>query len=720
MHYPENAPAFRLISLKKAAPLIATALFMMGAAPAAQALHGRSRSAPPVETVTGTSLLGSYLAGHVARATRDSEAAALYYRRALAKDPANEDILDEAFQLELASGNYDGAKALAQRLAKKQPENAIAHIFLGADAYRHEDYSGAEEHFKAAQRAATADDPTIKLSRAWTAVAQGHAKKGIASMQSAVKTDWAVHFESVQRAFMADVARDKEAAQEAYGAIYDKAAPNLRIAEAYARHLAVWGEREKALSVLQESGAHETPMGKVLLAELQAGKKPRLMVSNAAEGLGESFLGIGQVLSANNGVDAAQIYFRIALMLNPQSDIGKLELAELYGNIEHYGKAIAVIDKIQENSPFWVNSQMRKGLYLNSMQKAEEASKLMAAMLEKRPENLQLLQTAAAIESSRKNYAAAIPYYDRAIKLIGPPQKKDWQLFYSRGVAFERTKQWEKAEPDFKKSLELDPEQGATLNYLGYSWLDQNLHIPEAFDLIKKAVKLHPNDGYIIDSLGWAFFLQKDYEQAVKQLDKAVELRPEDPTLNDHLGDVYWRLGRKLEAKFQWTQALSLNPEPEDAAKIKKKLEGGLQDEAGPRAELLEKAAPAAAEPAPVPAPAPAPEPQPAPAPAPRSEAAPAVQPAAASAPQPEAAPAVQPAAAAAPQPAAAPSAPPSGAPAPQTEAAPAVQPVAAPGPQPEAAPAVQPAAVSAPQSEAAPAVPPAEAPAPQPETKTQ
>ena len=131
------------------------------------------------------------------------------------------------------------------------------------------------------------------------------------------------------------------------------------------------------------------------------------------------------------------------------------------------------------------------------------------------------------------------------------------------------------------------------LNYLGYSWLDQNMNIPEAFDLIKKAVRLKPNDGYIIDSLGWGYYIQKDYEQALKHLEKAVELRPEDPTLNDHLGDVYWRLDRKLEAQFQWTQALTLNPEPEDAAKIKKKLEVGLSDEAGPRAELQEHPSPA-------------------------------------------------------------------------------------------------------------------------------
>ena len=587
-----TAPAFRLSPLKKAVPLIALALLMTGPAPTAQALRAKSRPVPQVETLDGTSLLGSYLAGHLARATRDSDNAALYYRRALAKDPGNQDILDEAFQLELASGNYAEAKSLAQRLVRRQPDNSIAHIFLGVDAYKHQDFQTADEHFKIAQHAATAEDPTIRLSRAWTGVALGHADRAIAALQAAPKTAWAVHFETVQRAFMADVAKSWAQGEEAYRSVHDKKAPNLRIAEAFSRHLAVSGDREQALAVLLESGAQETPLGKVLLEELKAGKTPKLMVSNAEEGLAESFLGIGQVAAANNGVDAAQVYFRLALLLNPESDIAKLELAELYGNVEHYAKAITVLDKIQEQSPFWVNAQMRKALYLNSMQKAPEASALLAALLEKQKENLQLLQTAAAIESTRKNYEGAIPYYDRAIKLIGTPEKKDWQLFYSRAIALERTKQWPKAEPDFKKAIELDPEQGAVLNYLGYSWLDQNMNIPEAFDLIKKAVKLRPNDGYIIDSLGWAYYLQKDYQQAVKHLDKAVELRPEDPTLNDHLGDVYWRLGRKLEAKFQWTQALSLNPEPEDAAKIKKKIEAGLADEAGPRAEL-EKQPPA-------------------------------------------------------------------------------------------------------------------------------
>ncbi len=556
-----------------------------GPEPGALGAH-RSRPSPHAEIMDNNSLLGSYLAGHVARSSRDSENAAFYYRRALSKDPANQDILDDAFQLDLAAGEFDSARSLAQRLAKRQSDNTIALLFLGLDAYKHKDYAKADEYFRDAERGTSADEPTIKLARAWVGVAEGQADKAIAALQTPSKAAWATHFETVQRAFIADVAKKKAVAEEAYRAVYDKKPPNTRIAEAFARHLAVWGDKEKALAVMTESGADVTPLGKALMSELKAGKTPKLMVSTAEEGLAESFLGIGQVLATNNGVDAAQIYLRLALFLNPASDIAKLELAELYGNLEQYDKAIAVIDTIHEPSAFWLNARLRKGLYLNALQKTDEAVALLTAILEKNPKEEQLLQTLASVESARKKYEAAIPYYDRAIDLIGTPEKKHWGLYYARGIAYERTKQWAKAEPDFKKALELDPEQGAVLNYLGYSWLDQNMNIPEAFDLIKKAVRLKPNDGYIIDSLGWGYYIQKDYEQAVKQLDKAVELRPEDPTLNDHLGDVYWRLGRKLEAQFQWAQALTLNPEPEDAEKIKKKLEVGLPDDSGPRADL--------------------------------------------------------------------------------------------------------------------------------------
>jgi tetratricopeptide (TPR) repeat protein len=114
------------------------------------------------------------------------------------------------------------------------------------------------------------------------------------------------------------------------------------------------------------------------------------------------------------------------------------------------------------------------------------------------------------------------------------------------------------------------------LNYLGYSWIDQNRNLKQGLSLIEKAVRQKPDDGYIVDSLGWAHYRMGNYKEAVKHLERAVELRPEDPVLNDHLGDAFWRVRREREARFQWDQALTLKPEPEDADKIKKKLQKGL------------------------------------------------------------------------------------------------------------------------------------------------
>jgi Flp pilus assembly protein TadD len=116
------------------------------------------------------------------------------------------------------------------------------------------------------------------------------------------------------------------------------------------------------------------------------------------------------------------------------------------------------------------------------------------------------------------------------------------------------------------------------LNYLGYTWVDQSQNLKTAMDYIRKAVKLKPDDGYYIDSLGWAYYRLGNIEAAVEHLERAVELRPDDPVINDHLGDAYWRIGRKLEAKYQWQQSLTLKPDKDLIATIDKKLKDGMPD----------------------------------------------------------------------------------------------------------------------------------------------
>jgi tetratricopeptide (TPR) repeat protein len=191
-------------------------------------------------------------------------------------------------------------------------------------------------------------------------------------------------------------------------------------------------------------------------------------------------------------------------------------------------------------------------------------------------ERLQALDALGNILRSRKQYADAVDVYNRAIAMIQKPDRRHWVYFYARGTSYERLKNWPPAEADLKKALELYPDQPLVLNYLGYSWVDQGVNLEEGMRLIERAVAVKPDDGYIVDSLGWAHFKRGNYAEAVRYLERAVELRPDDPVLNDHLGDALWKVGREREARFQWDQSLSLKPEPEDALKTRRKIDEGL------------------------------------------------------------------------------------------------------------------------------------------------
>jgi len=150
--------------------------------------------------------------------------------------------------------------------------------------------------------------------------------------------------------------------------------------------------------------------------------------------------------------------------------------------------------------------------------------------------------------------------------------KTIWPLLYARAVAEQETGNWAKAEADLKQALVLSPNEPQLLNYLGYSWVDQQRNIKEALSMLEKARALSPQDGYIIDSVGWAYYHLGRYDEAVDALQDAVELVPGDSTINDHLGDAYLKAGRTLEAQFQWNHALAFGPEPGEKAKIEKKL----------------------------------------------------------------------------------------------------------------------------------------------------
>ncbi len=224
-------------------------------------------------------------------------------------------------------------------------------------------------------------------------------------------------------------------------------------------------------------------------------------------------------------------------------------------------------------------SELQLGLNLADTGKVEEAKKHLQELIDADPADLRSYLALGSVLSDAKDYRAMATLYDKAVGVIGSvPTRNHWSVFFQRGIAYERLKEWDKAEPNFRKSLELNPDQPQVLNYLGYSWVDMNRNLDEGLDMIRKAVSLKPDDGYIVDSLGWAYYRLGRFDDAVAELERAAELKAGDPTVNDHLGDAYWRVGRKLEATFQWNRALGLKPEDAEIVKIKDKIENGLAD----------------------------------------------------------------------------------------------------------------------------------------------
>ncbi|MEO8714442.1 MAG: tetratricopeptide repeat protein, partial [Acetobacteraceae bacterium] len=261
-----------------------------------------------------------------------------------------------------------------------------------------------------------------------------------------------------------------------------------------------------------------------------------------------------------------------ALDLQPDFTAARMLLAETYEAAHHPAAALHTLASISSNDPLAAIVQLRRAALQAQMGRTDEAVSALEQIARDHPDSPLPLAQEADMLRAKSRFADAVPVYDRAIARVAEPTRSAWPLFYARGIAEERSHQWPKAEADFKEALRLAPDQPYVLNYLAYSWADQGQNLAEARQMLEKAAALRPNDGSIVDSLGWVMLRQGETEPAVRSLEQAVEISPEDATINGHLGDAYWAAGRKLEAGYQWRRALTLNPDPDDAAKLEAKL----------------------------------------------------------------------------------------------------------------------------------------------------
>ena len=568
-----------------------------------QAYAVQPRESMPVsEYEPAESLEGNFLSAYIAGASRDTAAAASFYREAVKADPRNTDLLERAFVSLLADGALPDAFRAAERLVNRDSTNGLAQLSLGVRQIKAGQWAAARQNFSRSGRGAAAD-LTATLLTAWAYAGAGDGKRALETVSKLKGERYYNTFRDYHAGLIASVTGDQAEAERRLKAAYEADKNTLRIVDAYARFEANAGRTDLAIQAYSDFDAlmPRHPIVRDALDKLKAGKPLARLVTTAQEGAGEVLYGLGSAGSTQGDELPAVVYLRLALYLAPEHALARLTLADTLDRMKQPEKANEAYAQIPATSPLKLNADIQIGLNLEQAGKGDEALQYLDAAMKAHPDDIDIITALGNVQRSRKKYEEAAETYSRAIALIGDrPQSNFWTTYYFRGTAYERAKQWPKAEADLKKALELVPAsqpaaKAQVLNYLGYSWVDQKINIDDAFKLLKQAADASPRDGMIVDSLGWAYFRLGRWDDAVRELEKAVELKPGDPTINDHLGDAYWRAGRRLEGKFQWQHAKDLNPEPDDLVQINEKLKNGLPDTDKPTATAENPPAPVAA-----------------------------------------------------------------------------------------------------------------------------
>jgi tetratricopeptide (TPR) repeat protein len=527
---------------------------------------------------------GSYLAARQANLDRDPDAAATYYKAALKFDPHNVELLEQAFYSVLAYGDINEAVRLAGQLVQLDRNNRNAHLVLGVRAIKQKQWKEARAHFSQAAHGPV-NDLIGTLLTAWSAYGAGDGKGAIDAIDRLNGPEWYGIFKEMHAGLIEDLGGSKKEAGKRLEHAFKLDGTALRVMQSYAGFLSRSGGRDEALKIYVDYDKQlpRYPLTVEGLALLRDDIPLPRITETAQEGAAEALYGLGAALGrreeemslANRGL----AYLQLALYIEPNHALAQLSLADLYELLKNPALAIKVYERVPTTSPLKRNAEIQLAIDLDAEDRTDEAIKHLEKVIAARPEDMEAIIALANIQRERKQYEGCAETYGKAVGLLPTPVKSNWTTFYFRGICYERSKQWAKAEVDFKKALELWPDQPHVLNYLGYSWIDQGVHLDEGMSMIKRSVEQRPDDGYIVDSLGWAYYRLGNYDEAVKNLERAVELKPVDPTINDHLGDVYWKVDRPLEAKFQWSHARDLKPEDDELVKIEQKLKVGLEED---------------------------------------------------------------------------------------------------------------------------------------------
>jgi tetratricopeptide (TPR) repeat protein len=528
-----------------------------------------------------TGLAGSYLSALHAQRTADPATAVDFLEQALALDPENQGMVFRAFFLKAQAGDIESALPYAKSAYEDRPNLSIAPLLIAVDHYSKGQFKQAQDLIEKISGRSVIG-LALPLLRAWSRAPLLTHTEALSSLEPYEgRQEWRV-LSTIMSAMLNEFYGREDAALVYYRSLASTIDTHpiaiLRLTTTGLHRLGQSEEAVAAVSKFKEKRGN-SPLWQGYLKQFEDPKQAQKTIT-AQVGMAEALYAITRIRMSSarrpEEIQLALVYANLALHLNSGLDVLRRDIADVMSARKQFKPANEMLGAIRPNDPGYLIAQLRLAENLEQEDRTEEAIDLLEDLARRRPNLPQPLITVGDILRNRERFKEAVDVYDRAFNRYPNGAPDGWALYYTRGMALERAQDWDRAEDDFKKALQLKPEQAQVLNYLGYSWLDRGKNVAEARRMIEMAISIRPEDGYIIDSLGWAMFIMEEYENAVVQLERAVSINTSDITINEHLGDAYWKVGRETEARFQWRRALSLEPQAEQEVLLRIKLQRGL------------------------------------------------------------------------------------------------------------------------------------------------
>lgn len=522
---------------------------------------------------------GNYLAGQFAQYRGDWKTANKYLDKVIQIDPSNVELQQRAMVLAMQAGDTNRALVLARKVLEEDNHNLLALLFIGVDQIARQEYSASIRTFTKMPENGIADFVRPILI-AW---AKAPEKKVDDEMLVASGPLHAYH-----ALLIADYLGQVKDADKYFVTVLTGGGADPHILEMMGDVYARNGNKEIADKIYDTLITQAVENNLTERADTLKAKRdnPELTktdrVQTPAQGASEAFYNMARILYNDQSDESALVFARLAQHLDPAKADTKMLMARMMVRGDHLDEAIDFYKSIPPGSTDYHEAQRSAAELFEKEGKIDESIAFLEASYAQDKDLNALIQIGDVYRRAER-HTEAIKAYDRAVAALGGKVSSDyWHLLYARGMSYERSGNLKKAEDDLEAAMEFRPDHPYLLNYLGYSWADQGKKLDKSLELITKAANLKPDDGYIIDSLGWVYYKMGDFDDAVAQLEKAVELVPYDPTINDHLGDAYWRVGRKNEARFQWQRAMNHSKVDKDKAALELKISDGLDVKKSP------------------------------------------------------------------------------------------------------------------------------------------